>query len=248
MTMLRRNLMHAKRYPSMTFSVVVMPVILLLIFNFVLGGAMQAGVGGDDSKYINYLTPGMLLLLPAYMTAAIAVLVSTDVTKGIVNRFRTMAISQSAILTGHVMGTLIQAVLALGAMLGVAALCGFRPEATPIEWVAAIGLMLLIVFALGWLSVAFGLAAPNPESASNMPFPIIMMPFLGSGLVPTDTMPVGLRQFAEYQPFTPFTETVRGLLMGSEIGASGIISLAWCAVIALVGYLWAKSLFRKQSR
>ncbi|GAB2648852.1 ABC transporter permease [Nocardia goodfellowii] len=247
MTMLRRNLLHAKRYPSLTISVVVMPVVLLFIFNFVFGGALEAGASGG-TKYINYLTPGMLLLLPAYLTAAVAVSVSTDVTKGIVNRFRSMSISQSAILTGHVLGTLIQSLLGLAAMAGAGLLAGWRPEASPIEWLAAIGLLSTITFAFTWLSVAFGLVAPNPESASNMPFPIIMMPFLGSGLVPTDTMPMVLRQFAEYQPFTPFTETVRGLLMGTEIGNSGWISLAWCAVIAGGGYLWSKSLFRKQGR
>ncbi|MEU8895403.1 ABC transporter permease [Nocardia sp. NPDC048505] len=246
LTMLRRNLLHAKRYPSMTFSVVIMPVVLLLIFNFVFGGALEAGTGGGE--YIDYLTPGMLLLLPAYLTASIAVSVNTDTTKGIVNRFRTMAISHSSVLTGHVVGSMIQAVFGLAAMVGVAFLIGFRPDANPLEWVAAVGLIAMIVFALGWLSVAFGLLAPNPEGASNLPFPIIMMPFLGSGLVPTDTMPIGLRQFAEYQPFTPFTETIRGLLMGSEIGASGFVSIAWCVAIAVGGYLWSKSLFAKQGR
>jgi ABC-2 type transport system permease protein len=92
-----------------------------------------------------------------------------------------------------------------------------------------------------------GLLAPNPESASNMPFPIVMLPFLGSGLVSTDTMPVGLRQFAEYQPFTPLTETIRGLLMGTEIGNNGIISVVWCIGIAVVGYLWSMSIFRKKT-
>ncbi|WP_194816460.1 ABC transporter permease [Nocardia sp. XZ_19_385] len=246
MTMLRRNLMHAKAYPSMTFAVIFMPIVLLLVFNFVMGGALEVGTGGGN--YIDYLTPGMLLLLPAYLTASVAVSVNTDTTKGIVNRFRTMAISPSSVLTGHVMGTIIQSILGLGAMLGVAFIAGFRPDANPVEWVAAVGLIGLIVFALSWLSVALGLLAPNPEGASNMPFPIIMLPFIGSGLVPTDTMPVGLRQFAEYQPFTPFTETVRGLLMGSEIGSSGIISIVWCVVIAAVGYFWSKSVFRKQGR
>ncbi|MGQ4598026.1 ABC transporter permease [Nocardia sp. R6R-6] len=244
-TMLRRNLTRAKRYPSMTFGVIVMPTILLLVFNFVFGGALQKSSGGN---YIDYLAPGMLLLIPAYMTVSVAVSVATDTTKGIVNRFRTMDIAQSAVLTGHVVGTLIQALLGIAAMVVVALLIGFRPHANPLEWLAVFGLLALVTFALTWLSVALGLLAPNPESASNTPFPLVMLPFLGSGLVATDTMPAGLRQFAEYQPFTSFTETIRGLLMGTEIGNNGIIAIAWCVGITVVGYLWSSSIFRRQTR
>ncbi|WP_174188648.1 ABC transporter permease [Nocardia barduliensis] len=244
-TMLRRNLLHAKRYPSMTFSIIVMPTVLLLVFNFVFGGALEKSSGGN---YIDYLAPGMLLLLPAYLTVSVAVSIATDTSKGIVNRFRTMDITQSAMLTGHVVGALIQAMFGVAAMVGVALLIGFRPDANPVEWLAVFGLLGLVTFALTWLAVALGLLAPNPESASNTPFPLVMLPFLGSGLVATDTMPAGLRQFAEYQPFTPITETVRGLLMGTEIGANGIISLAWCVGIAVVGYLWSSSVFRRQTR
>ncbi|MEU1958682.1 ABC transporter permease [Nocardia sp. NPDC019304] len=244
-TMLRRNLVHAKRYPSLTFGVIVMPTVLLLVFNFVFGGALEKSSGGN---YIDYLAPGMLLMIPAYMTVSVAVSVATDTTKGIVNRFRTMDIAQSAMLTGHVVGALIQALIGIAAMAGVALLIGFRPNATALEWLAVFALLALVMFALTWLSVALGLLAPNPESASNTPFPLVMLPFLGSGLVATDTMPAGLRQFAEYQPFTPFTETIRGLLMGTEIGANGVVSLAWCAGLTAVGYLWSSSIFRRQTR
>ncbi|MBH0778669.1 ABC transporter permease [Nocardia bovistercoris] len=244
LTMLRRNLLHARRYPSMTFGVVIMPVVLLLVFNYVFGGALQKSSGGD---YIDYLAPGMLLLIPAYLTVSVAVSIATDTTKGIVNRFRTMDIVPSSMLTGHVVGTVIQAVLGSAIMLAVALLIGFRPDATPLEWLAVLGLLILVVLALSWLSVALGLLAPTPEGASNLPFPIVLLPFLGSGLVATDTMPTGLRQFAEYQPFTPLTETIRGLLMGTEIGDNGIISIAWCLGIGLAGYLWSAAIFTKQS-
>ncbi|MEU2033483.1 ABC transporter permease [Nocardia amamiensis] len=244
-TMLRRNLVRAKRYPSMTFGVIVMPTILLLVFNFVFGGALEKSSGGN---YIDYLAPGMLLMIPAYMTVSVAVSVATDTTRGIVNRFRTMDIAQSAMLTGHVVGALIQALAGIAAMVAIALLIGFRPNANLPEWIAAFGLLALIMFALTWLSVALGLLAPNPESASNTPFPLVMLPFLGSGLVATDTMPAGLRQFAEYQPFTPFTETLRGLLMGTEIGDNGIIAIAWCVGLTVVGYLWSSSIFRRQTR
>ncbi|BDT93525.1 ABC transporter permease [Nocardia sputorum] len=244
-TMLRRNLLHAKRYPSLSFGVIVMPTVLLLVFNFVFGGALEKSSGGN---YIDYLAPGMLLMIPAYMTVSVAVSVATDTTKGIVNRFRTMDIAQSAMLTGHVVGALIQALAGIAAMAGVALLIGFRPNADPIEWLAVFGLLALVMFALTWLSVALGLLAPNPESASNTPFPLVMLPFLGSGLVGTDTMPAGLRQFAEYQPFTPFTETIRGLLMGTEIGDNAIISIVWCVGLTVVGYLWSSSIFRRRTR
>ncbi|MBF6464860.1 ABC transporter permease [Nocardia beijingensis] len=244
-TMLRRNLLHAKRYPSLSFGVIVMPTVLLLVFNFVFGGALEKSSGGN---YIDYLAPGMLLMIPAYMTVSVAVSVATDTTKGIVNRFRTMDIAQSAMLTGHVVGALIQALVGIAAMAGVALLIGFRPNADPVEWLAVFGLLASVMFALTWLSVALGLLAPNPESASNTPFPLVMLPFLGSGLVGTDTMPAGLRQFAEYQPFTPFTETVRGLLMGTEIGDNALISIAWCVGLTAVGYLWSSSIFRRRTR
>ncbi|MFE7796687.1 ABC transporter permease [Nocardia sp. NPDC057440] len=244
-TMLRRNMLHAKRYPSLTFSVIIMPIVLLSVFTFVFGGALEKSSGG---KYIDYLTPGMLLMIPAYITAAVAVSIATDKTKGIVNRFRVMAIAPSSFLTGNVIGALIQAMLGVVAMVGFAVLIGFRPSANAVEWIAAFGLLAMLTFALIWLAVGMGLVASSPESASNMPFPLIMLPFLGSGLVATDTMPVVMRQFAEYQPFTPITETVRGLLMGSEIGDNGIISVAWCIGLALVGYLWSTSVFRKQTR
>ncbi|MFD3744745.1 ABC transporter permease [Nocardia sp. NPDC058633] len=245
MTMLRRNMIHAKRYPSMIFSIIIMPTVLMLIFNFVFGGALEKSSGGN---YIDYLAPGMLLLLPAYMTVSVAVSIAGDASKGIVNRFRVMSISPSSMLTGKVLGSLLQAIGGMAAMTGVALLIGFRPTANVVEWIAALGLLTLVTFAFSWLAIALGLLSPTVESASNAPFPIVMMPFLGSGLVATDTMPVGLRQFAEYQPFTPITETLRGLLMGTEIGINGWVSLAWCVVIAGGGFFWSKSIFSKQAK
>lgn len=242
-TMLRRNLVHAKRYPAMTISVIVMPVVLLLIFNFVFGGALEPTAG----HYIDYLVPGMMLMIPAYLVAGVAVAIASDMTKGIVNRFRTMPMAHSSILTGQVIGTVIQGLLGVGLMVGVALLMGFRPHAGVLEWVAAFGLIAAALFGLSWIGAGFGLAASTPESASNMPLPILFLPFLGSGLVPTDTMPAGVRQFAQYQPFTPLTETLRGLLMGTAIGGNGIAAIAWCVGFSVVGYLWSRSLFRRKT-
>ncbi|MGW4845580.1 ABC transporter permease [Nocardia brasiliensis] len=243
-TMLRRNLTHAKRYPSMSIGVIMMPTLFLLIFKFVFGGALEKSSGGN---YVDYLAPGMLLMVPAYITASVAVSIANDAAKGIVNRFRTMGITQSSMLTGHVLGALLQALLGIAVMCVVALLIGWRPDANPVEWVAALGLLTFMIFGLNWLAVALGLLSPNAEGASNIVFPIIMLPFLGSGLVSPDTMPAGLRQFAEYQPFTPITETVRGLLMGSEIGNNGLISIGWCLVLTLGGFFWANAIFRRKT-
>jgi ABC-2 type transport system permease protein len=174
-----------------------------------------------------------------------AVSVAMDMTEGIVARFRTMAIARASVLTGHVLGSLIQAMVAMAIVLGVALLVGFRPDATVVEWLAAAGLLAVIAFALTWLSVALGLVAKTVESASNLPQPLAFLPLLGSGFVPTDSMPVWLRWFADYQPFTPFMETVRGLLLGTAIGGNGIASIGWVAGMALVGYLWAKKLYNR---
>ncbi|MFJ4658685.1 ABC transporter permease [Nocardia sp. NPDC088792] len=246
MTMLRRNLVRAKRYPGMTFGVIFMPVVLMLMFNYIFGGALKTSTG--NAHYIDYLTPGMMLMIPAYMLVGVAVSVATDMTKGIVNRFRTMHISRSAMLTGQVVGTWIQGMIGVTLMTLVAVACGFRSHDAGIgKWLLAIAVVAALIYALNWLGVAFGLVAKTPESASNLPFPIVMLPFLGSGLVPTATMPTGVKQFAEYQPFSPIAETVRGLLMGTPIGHNGFWAVGWILVLGLGGYFWSTTLFRRKT-
>ena len=249
-TMLRRQLRHMKRYPSLTFMLAGMPVVFLLLFAYVFGGALGAGLGGPTggrADYIAYLVPGVLLMTVAAAAQGTAISVAMDMTEGIVNRFRTMAISRASVLTGHVLGSLVQTLISMVIVLGVALLIGFRPTATPVEWLAVIGVLVLLTFALIWLSVALGMVSESVETASNLPMPLILLPFLGSGFVPTDSMPAGLRWFAEYQPFTPVIETLRGLLLGTPIGGSAYLAIAWCVVIALAGYLWAKRLYNRTS-
>jgi ABC-2 type transport system permease protein len=154
-----------------------------------------------------------------------------------------MAISRASVLTGHVLGSMIQGMCGVGVVIGIAVLIGFRPTASPAEWIAAIGVLAMISFALIWLSVALGLVSKSVETASNLPMFLLLLPFLGSGFVPTDSMPAGVRWFAEYQPFTPVTETLRGLLLGTPIGNNAIMAVAWCAGISLLGYLWARRLY-----
>ncbi|PSL04572.1 ABC-2 type transport system permease protein [Haloactinopolyspora alba] len=247
-TMLRRNLRHAVRYPSVTMIVAGIPVIFLLLFVYVFGDTLGAGLGGPvagSDDYVNYVAPGILLLGVAGAAQGTAISVAMDMNEGIIARFRTMAISRASVLTGHVLGSMVQTIVGIAVVVGVALLVGFRPTAGPLEWLAVIGLLTLLIFALTWLSVALGLVARNVESASNLPMPLILLPFLGSGFVPTDSMATGLRWFAEYQPFTPIMETLRGLLLGTSIGNDGVVAVGWCVGIALVSYLWAKKLYNR---
>jgi ABC-2 type transport system permease protein len=162
-----------------------------------------------------------------------------DMTEGIVARFRTMAIFRPSVLTGHVLGSMLQTMLSVGVVAAVAVLVGFRPAAGVGGWLAALGTIAAFAFALIWLGVALGMSAGSVETASNTPMPLMLLPFLGSGFVPTDSMPPALRWFAEHQPFTPVIEAVRGLLMSTPVGGAAIAALAWSAAIAAGSYLWA---------
>ncbi len=202
-TMLRRNLRHMLRYPGMTISVVAMPVIFLLLFRYVLGGALGAGLSGaDHGHYIAYLAPGIIVLSLASASISTAVAVNTDMTKGIINRFRTMAIAQGSMLTGHVVGSVIQTVISTAVVTCIAIALGFRPAASLGGWIAVVALVTAVPFALTWLSVALGLVAKTPENASNLPMPLMFLPFLGSAFVPAKSMAPGLRWFAESGQFS----------------------------------------------
>ncbi|MEK8107015.1 ABC transporter permease [Micromonospora sp. M12] len=189
--------------------------------------------------------PGILLIAVVSAAQGTAISVAMDMTEGIIARFRTMAIFRPSVLTGHVLGSLVQTLICLAVVVGVALLVGFRPTANPVEWLAAIGVLALITFALTWLSVALGLVSDSVETASNLPMPLVLLPFLGSGFVPTDSMPTPVRLFADYQPFTPMMETLRGLLFGTGIGANGIIAVVWCVVITVLSFFWAKALYNR---
>lgn len=247
-TMLRRQLRHMIRYPSLTVFLVGTPVVLLLLFVYVFGGTLGAGLGGvagGRAAYLKYVVPGILLVTIAGGAQGTAISVAMDMTEGIIARFRTMAISRASVLTGHVVGSLLQTMLSITVVLGVAVLLGFRASAGPLGWIAAIGLLALTTFAVTWLSVAFGLVTKSVETASNIPMFLMLLPFLGSGFVPTDSMPAGIRWFAEHQPFTPIMETLRGLLMGTPIGNSGVLAVGWCAAITLLGFLGAQRLYER---
>jgi ABC-2 type transport system permease protein len=250
-TMLRRNVKHMARYPSMTLVLIGQPLLFLLLFVYVFGGTMGAGLpegsGGDRGDYLTFITPGILMMAVASVSISTAVSVATDMTTGIIDRFRTMAIAKVSVLTGHVLGAMIQTALALAVIFGVAFLLGLESAASAMQWFGLVALLALLSFAMTWLTVAVGLASPNPETASNWPMIFVLLPFVGSGFVPVESMPTGLRWFAEHQPFTPIMDTFRALLAGSPGGSDALWAVGWCAVIGLVGYLWSRRLYRTRA-
>ena len=251
-TMLNRNLVHMVRYPGLSLFTIVGPVVALLLLVFVFGGTLGAGLPGVDpasgrEAYLAYVMAGILVITLAGTAAGTATTVSMDMTEGITARFRTMAISRAAVLAGHVLGNAIQGVIAVTLVLGVGLLIGFRPTATPLDWFAAAGLIGLIAYAISWLGVAMGIHAKSVETASNLPLIVTLLPLLGSGFVPTDSMPVGLAWFAQYQPFTPFIETIRGLLLGGPLGWNPALAVGWCAVLVGVGYVWSTLMYDRKS-
>ncbi|MFJ8107215.1 ABC transporter permease [Streptomyces sp. NPDC096132] len=244
-TMLRRNLLHARRYPSLTLNLLLTPVMLLLLFVYIFGDVMSAGIGGSDrSDYIAYIVPGILMMTIGGTVVGTAVSVSTDMNEGIIARFRTMAIHRGSVLVGHVVGSVLQCVASVVLVGAVAVAIGFRSaDASALEWLAAFGLLALFSLALTWIAVGMGLASPNAEAAANSAQPLILLPLISSAFIPAETMPGWFQPIAEYQPFTPAIETLRGLLLGTEIGTNAWIAVAWCLGLAMLGYFWSAAKF-----
>ena len=254
--MLRRSLRHMQRYPSLTLMVTLMPLVFLLLFVYVFGGTLGSGLGGGSgavhgggrSAYANYVAPAIILLAVAAAAQGTAIAVAQDMTEGIIARFRTMAVARSSVLTGHVVGATIQTLIGVVVVTAVAIAVGFRPHANAAEWLAAFGVVLLLTFAVTWLCVGLGLSAKSVETASNSPMFLILLPFLGSGFVPTASLPTAIRWFAEYEPFTPVNETLRGLLTGTRIGDNLVITIAWCVATAVLSYVWSRRLYEREPK
>ncbi|HET9172228.1 MAG TPA: ABC transporter permease [Actinospica sp.] len=244
-TMLRRSLLHTVRYPVTLIVALGVPAMLLLLFVGVFGGALGAGAVPAGGKYIDYVLPGILLMSVGYGASSTSQSVNKDMTEGIIARFRTMAISRSSVLAGHVVGALIRTLVSAVLLVGVALLMGYRSHAGAMDWLAAAGLIALLTLALSWLAVAVGLAAPTIEGTSGFALLVQLLPFISSAFVPTGTMSTGVRWFAHNQPFTPVIDSLRGLLTGTPIGHSGLIAVAWCVGLTLVGFLWSVSLFKR---
>jgi ABC-2 type transport system permease protein len=244
-TMLRRNLKHMLRYPSLTLMLIGQPVLFLLLFVYVFGGTMGAGLpgGGGRAAYLDYVTPAILIMTVASVALSTAIYVAKDATEGIIDRFRTMPIAKASVLTGHVLAALAQTAAAVVVVLAIAVLLGYRPDASVAGWLGATGILALLAIALTWLCVALGLAAGSVETASNTPMFLMILPFVSSAFVPTGSMSTGLAWIAEHQPFTPVIDTLRALLAGSDPGSDAWWAIGWCVLITVACYVWARRRF-----
>jgi ABC-2 type transport system permease protein len=251
-TMLRRNLLHARRYPSATLNLLLTPVLMLLLFVYIFGDAMSAGIGGggaDRSDYVAYIVPGILLMTVGSTTIGAAVYMAMDMTEGIIARFRTMSIHRGSVLIGHVAGSVLQSVMSVVLVGAVAVAIGFRStDATVLEWLAAFGLVTMFSLALTWIAVGMGLSSPTAEAAGNSAMPLILLPLISSAFIPAGAMPGWIQPIAEYQPFTPAIETLRGLLLGSGIGHNGWLAVAWCLGLTILGHFWSRTLFDRDPK
>lgn len=252
-TMLRRNL--KRQFATLFMFQLAIPVVMLLLFVFVFGETMGAGLPGTAAAgltgraaYLAYVTPAIVLLTIIGGAQNVAIGVAMDMKEGIIDRFRTMAIARVSVLTGHVLGSVVQTMIAVPLVLGLAMLLGFRTSAGPLDWVLVLAAVAAITLAMTWLSVAMGLASRTVEGASNAPMPLFLLPFLGSGFVPPESMPTAMRWFAEYQPFTPVIDLLRAAFGGTPIGSAGWLTMAWSAGIGLLGYLWARRAYNRGRR
>lgn len=252
-TMLSREMRHTRRFPMMLIASVVMPVLMLSLFDYFLGGALGRGLagsgGGGRGGYLNYLVPGILVMTIAAGTSTISVGVCADMTHGIIDRFRSMPIAHGSVLAGHVVGGMARMTLTVGMVAGAAALISFRPSAGLLGWLGAAVILGSFGLALSWLSVAMGLVAKTPAGANSATLPLLLLlPFTSSAFVPAGSMSAGPRWFAEHQPFTPIVESVRGLLVGGPVAEHAVAALAWCAALTAVGAWAALAAFRRNAR
>jgi ABC-2 type transport system permease protein len=249
--MLGREFKHTLRFPLLLVSTILVPVVMLLLFDYILGGTIGHGLGdaARGRPYVDFLVPGILMLTAAAGCGPTAISVRTDIAGGFVERIRAMAVTRGALLAGHVGGNVLRTLVATTVLTVVALLAGFRPKASVPDWFAVVGIVVAFSFALAWLSAALGLVTKSIAGANGSTLPIqFLLPFLSSTFVPAASMPVGVRWFAEHQPFTLVVDSLRALLTGAPVGNTAYLALAWCAAIALVAYLWAQAAFRRRAQ
>jgi ABC-2 type transport system permease protein len=237
-----RSVRHSVRNVEALTMSVMLPVITMLLFTFVFGGAIEPG-----GNYVNYVVPGIILLCAGFGAASTAVDVANDMGSGIIDRFRSMRMRSWAVLTGHVVASLIRNLVASTVVILVGIAVGFRPDATPIEWVGTFGIVALYILAITYLFAAIGLAAGSAEAASGYGFILLFLPYLSSAFVEVDTLPVWLRWVAENQPLTPIIETIRALLTGTGLPTSPLLAIGWCLLILAVAVVWGAVMFRRKA-
>ncbi len=243
LTMAGRCVRLSLRQVDALLTSLLLPVLLMLIFVYLFGGAIDTG-----TDYVTYVVPGVILLCAGFGSATTAVSVNQDMTGGIVDRFRSLDVGGPSVLAGHVAASVVRNAASTVLVLAVALAIGFRPEAGPLEWLAVAGVLLAFVLAISSLAAALGLLAGSPEAANGVTFLVMFLPYASSAFVPVDTMPSWLQGFAAHQPITPVVETVRGLLLGMPVGDHAWTALAWCAGILVVSVAASGALFRRRTR
>jgi ABC-2 type transport system permease protein len=243
LTMSGRCLRLSRRNVEALLTSLMLPVMLMLLFVYLFGGAIDTG-----TKYVTYVVPGVLLLCAGYGASVTSVSVSSDMTGGIVDRFRSLDVGGTSVLAGHVTASVVRNVASTVLVLGVGVAIGFRPHADALHWIAAAGVLLLFVLALSWFAAVIGLLAKSPEGANGFTFFVMFLPYPSSAFVPIHTMPSWIHGFAEHQPVTPVIETIRSLLLGTPAGSSPWQALAWCGGILVVSTTLAAVLFRRRTR
>ncbi|HLU64055.1 MAG TPA: ABC transporter permease [Protaetiibacter sp.] len=237
-----RGLLHTIRNGEALLMAILLPTLLMLVFTYVFGGAMD-----PSGNYVDYVVPGIILTCAGFGASYTAVAVNVDMTTGIIDRFRTMPIPGTAVLVGHIVASVIKNLVATSIVIGVGLAIGFRPTASPLEWLAAFGMIALWITAITSIFAAIGLAAGSPDGASGYGFILLFLPYLSSGFVPIATMPEWLQPVARHQPITPLIESIRGFLMGAPDTGSTWVALAWCAAIIVVAMVWGGWLYRRKA-
>jgi ABC-2 type transport system permease protein len=241
--MFGRSMRHVFRSMDTIVTVAIMPIALMLLFAYVLGGAIQIGT----DNYVNYLLPGILLMAIANSIGYTCFRLFNDVQKGIFERFHSMPIARSSALWGHVLTSLVSNIISLVVIILVALLMGFRSPAGVMNWLAVAGILALFTLALTWIAAIAGLTAKTQDGAIAIAYPIHFLPLISSAFVPTKTMPAGVRAFAENQPVTSIVETIRALLTNQPVGNDIWVALAWLAGIMVVAYAFAMRAYKKRT-
>lgn len=237
-----RSLRHSIRNAEAMITAMMLPIMLMLLFTYVFGGALD-----PSGQYVDYVVPGIILLCAGFGSSSTAVDVSQDMTNGIIDRFRTMPIKSISVITGHVVASLARNMLATFVVIAVALLVGFRPSAGLLDWILAIGLIALFIFAFTWLYAAIGLVAGSPAAAGSYGFALLFLPYLSSAFVPTETMPTWLQGVASNQPITPVIESIRGLLTGGSIQDHIGWAIGWCLFILVGSMVWGMWTFKRKA-
>ena len=245
--MVTRCTRRSLRDPEAFFTALMLPIVLMLLFVYVFGGALNTG-----GKYVDYVVPGLIVLCAGFGAGTTAVAVATDLSNGIVDRFRSMPIASSSIIVGHIMASLARNLIATALVIGVGLGIGWRPVGSPAAWLAAAGMIVAFILALSWLAAAVGLLARSPEAANSFTFVLMFIPYVSTAFVPASTLPGPLRWVAEHNPYTPIVETMRGLWMGhtatgAATGHEAWIAVTCCAVILAIAAAGGSWLFRHRT-